>query len=401
MTKTHFSLFALLLLISCSGETYDTSKAVSITPETTDSLIINSSLTQKKILIDEPYYQGEFQKNKIAKLKGLSSNVEITKNFIFYIKKNKYFVKMNQENKKEYLFFGKSLKKIKNIKFNLITLRDKNALVVSSSGDVLLIDTEKMELKWSYSIQDITTVKPIIANNEAIVPTSSGAIFVFNLKDGKLISRSGRVDDVIGINFNLISNLSAKKFIPGNFFLSYYKNVLLFFDLTNFNKIYSLSLGDQLIDFKKINATPVFYKNFILAPTSSKLVSVSLANGIKVWSINGNFESNVDLSDNFAFAFEKNTKSIIAVSIENGNIKWKFDTSSIFKNSKKVWIGKALPNVLIAINDKGHYIKLNISNGEILSYKVKNGFYSPLFDYQIVDNKIYYTDVLSVLTELK
>jgi outer membrane protein assembly factor BamB len=395
--KIKLKIAILFLLASCSGEKYDTSNSISILPEKIDSFVENPQLKKTTILIDSPYYSGDFKKNELVKLKGLSSNFEIQDDFIFYVKNNTTFVKMDKKGKKQSVFYEKLLQKKRNIKFNLFTLHENHALIVSNSGDVIFIDTSSMTVQWNFEIQDVITVKPIIFNNKAIVSTSSGSVFVFDLKDGNLISSSNRADDPIGVNFNLISNLNSKYFEPGNFFLTYYKTDLLFFDLKNFNKIYSFPISDQLIDFKKITSTPMFYKNYIISPTSSKILSLSLVNGIKAWEINGDFASNVAISGGFVFAFEKNTQSIVAISVDNGDIKWKFSDLQLFKNSSKVWIASVLPNMIIAIDNRGHYIKLNINYGSLIESKSKNGFYSPLFNYQIIEDKIYYTDTFSRL----
>ena len=395
-------LFLLLLfIVSCSGEKYDTSKAIYILPSKTETFIPNSSLKNIPVRIEEPYYIGELKATKIADVSGISSNFEFQDGEVFYVKKNKTFVYINSEGKRSELSFAKILNKKNNIKSSLLTVEKNNVIITTNNGDVIAIDTMFMKLKWSFNVRDVITVKPVIHQNKAIIPTSSGAVFVFDLATGKLISEVEKSDDPLGINFNLLSNLKITQVDVGNFFVSYYKNNLLFFDLSTISKIYNFSLTGQSLSFAKITTNPVFYKNTIFSATSSCILALSLVNGIKIWEVNGDYQSNLIATGDYIFVFEKTSNSIVALSSENGDIKWVYQDAKKFKTSKQVWFFISNPNILLVINKNGYITKLNISNGSVIEERSNQRALSPLFNYTMIENKIYYVNKMQNLIVLQ
>ena len=244
-------------------------------------------------------------------------------------------------------------------------------------------------MNWVSKITDITTIKPFIYENKAFVFTSSGASNVFDLETGKIISSTEKYEDPIGINLNLSDNLSPVFIQNANVVSSYYRTDLIFFDVSTGFKVFNISLNESSLDFARIKTEPVIMRNLMLVGTSEKLSGISLANGSEIWSVNANVSSNLSVMGNFIFFFDKKTKNLISLSLQNNDIKWKAEMNV---KTEKAWIIPNNKNTLLVFNADGLLQKFNLETGEENLEGGRQKFYSKTLDYKLINNKIYYTD---------
>jgi outer membrane protein assembly factor BamB len=389
MLKVILMVFALVLS-ACSGEKYDISKAINILPERNEAFFQAPELAKINIFVEGNAYKGLLNKRKIAKLKSLNSNFEISDDAIFYITSSRKLVKINGDERLE-VSFKNALSKKKNSTQNLLAVNGQIAIITTFNGDILAFNTENLTLMWKQKIDDVISLKPFIYKDEVIIATSAGAIHVFDGFTGEKKLEIEKVEDPLGMNFNTISNLKPLPIYPANIFISYYRNDLLFFDIATKVKLHSAPLIVGNLEFAKITSDPIFYDQFVFTSTSYNISATSLVNGLKAWGINGNFTSNIVSSGGFVFAFEANSQNIIAFSAKTGDIKWKTELK-LPKKTSKIWLTTFVPNAIIAIDEKGNLTKLNISNGKIFEDANPHKFFSPKFNYALISGKIYYTD---------
>jgi hypothetical protein len=402
LVKIYLILF-IFLLSACSGEKYDTSKALNILPEKTDSFIPNPSLKNIPVTIDSPnYYSGNLTRKKLARLSGKISNFEISGNNVCYVKSSRKLECLNLLTSEKVaeipLFSINSDIKKSNISQVLIAFSGENVIAVTNNGYVAKANIKEKTVNWVSQIIDITTIKPFIYENKAFIFTSSGASNVFDLETGTLLSSTEKYEDPIGINFNLSDNLSPV-FIPNaNVVSSYYRTDLIFFDVSTGFKVFNISLNESSLDFTRIKTEPAIVRNLLIAATSEKLSGISLANGSEIWSVNANISSNLSVMGNFIFFFDKKTKNLISLSLQNNDIKWKEEMDI---KTEKAWIIPNNKNTLLVFNQDGLLQKFNLEKGEEILEEKKQKFYSKTFDYKIINNKIYYTDGRNNLIELE
>ena len=384
----------ILLLSACSGEKYDTSKALNILPEKTDTFIPNPALKNIPIILDnQSYYAGTLARKKLARLSGKISNFEISANNVCYVKSNIKLICLNILTSEKIaeipLFSSNSDIKKSNISQVLIAFSGENIIAVTNNGYVAKVNIKEKLVNWVSKITDITTIKPFIYENKAFVFTSSGASNVFDLETGKIISSTEKYEDPIGINLNLSDNLSPVFIQNANVVSSYYRTDLIFFDVSTGFKVFNISLNESSLDFARIKTEPVIMRNLMLVGTSEKLSGISLANGSEIWSVNANVSSNLSVMGNFIFFFDKKTKNLISLSLQNNDIKWKAEMNV---KTEKAWIIPNNKNTLLVFNADGLLQKFNLENGEENLEGGRQKFYSKTLDYKLINNKIYYTD---------
>jgi hypothetical protein len=393
----------ILLLSACSGEKYDTSKALNILPEKTDNFIPNPALKNIPIILDnQKYYAGTLARKKLARLSGKISNFEISANNVCYVKSSitlTCFNILTSEKIAEIPLFSKNsdIKK-SNISQVLIAFSGENVIAVTNNGYVAKVNIKEKLVNWVSKITDITTIKPFIYENKAFIFTSSGASNIFDLETGKIISSSEKYEDPIGINFNLSDNLSPVFIQNANIVSSYYRTDLIFFDVSTGLKVFNISLNESSLDFARIKTEPAIFRNFMIVGTSEKLSGISLANGSEIWNVNANISSNLPIMGNFIFFFDKKTRNLISLSLQNNDIKWR---AEITAKTEKTWIIPNNKNTLLVFNQDGLLQKFNLENGEESLDGGKQKFYSKTLDYKLINNKIYYTDGRNNLIELE
>lgn len=385
-----------LLLASCGGEKYDISNAIGILPDKKEAFTETPSLKRQNVNFDvQSYYSGTLTARKLGKLSGIFSNFEIQDGKAYYLDSRLSLIGVDLETGKEFLEIKAvgDLSKIKksNVSLSLIAVSENNALVTLNNGYIIKFDLNEEKMDWTVKIEDLITIKPLIVRQEALVLTSSGGVFGFDLQTGAQTSFAEKADEPIGIHFNTVSGLSPIVIPAGNLLLSYYRTNILFFDLNTKVKLYSFPLVEGNLEFGRITETPILYRNLILAGTSRNITALSLANGIKAWQFTGNFTSNIVATGEFAFAYDDNSKQIVSFSMQNGDVKWK-EEFKLPKKTSKVWLALFYPNALIAIDEKGFLTKLDLVSGEEFVEKNKQKVYSPKFNYKLIENRIYYTD---------
>lgn len=225
---------------------------------------------------------------------------------------------------------------------------------------------------WRKVLDNSVKGIPLYHNGKIIFTSADNQTFVLNAYDGKPIWAHIAEKSEIAM-----TQLGSPVIFKNNVICVYSNGEIISFNL----KDWSINWSDVIIG-KYIGNTSSIITNIATSPiiigdkclvinAYSQMVLFDAASGVRIWEKNiGSISQPLLIEKNLVFALCDNY--IICISIENGDILWKFNINDLFKDKKEAkttkWYGPLLVNNQLWIFSNSAYIaKFDLNNGKCIN----------------------------------
>ena len=261
-------------------------------------------------------------------------------------------------------------KKIEIIRGGIAYFDDK-IIYADAYGQIKLLDSNNGDIIWSTQIDFPVLSSPLIYRGYIYIVSSDNRVFAINISNGSN-SWSFQTTSENKKNIKTSSPVAYENLI----IVPFSNGELIAFKYDDGRPIWSENISKVSLisnfDIKDISANPVVNGNNVYTiSTNGKLISTSIINGQRNWSIDISGSRTPIISGNIVLVIDEDSR-LVCININTGEIYWIRDLGKFRKGNKvkdlNMWLSPFLINNLIYnISYFGEIVIVSPKTGEVLA----------------------------------